>query len=268
MSRSISIFRSMYQSTIRGTSLRPRAPPNAVSRPSGDQLKGAGGNFLPRSGDAGDHAHPRAAVATLQPLAHQLHVAHALEAVVRPPAGQLDKVGHQIALNAGRVAKSVSPKALPSTSRARFNLHHVEPDSPSPNTTTRAPRSTLAVKMTAPSPVVTRSRRSRSCRRERRCVPWLPLFPEAHVVGEGGAAHVVKQRLALEREAARPVGHQALALGGADGGAEGGLPVEAGGTPPAFWGVERDDAVALLYRGHARAHLADDARPFVLEDDR
>ena len=30
ISGSISIFPSMYQSTIRGTSVRPRAPPNAV----------------------------------------------------------------------------------------------------------------------------------------------------------------------------------------------------------------------------------------------
>jgi hypothetical protein len=47
------------------------------------------------------------------------------------------------------------------------------------------------------------------------------------VVGEGRGAHVVVHGLAAEREAAGAVGHQALALGGADRLAEVGLGAEA-----------------------------------------
>jgi hypothetical protein len=78
----------MYQSTILGTSLRPRAPPNAEPfhcRP-GDELErprrdlGAGG------GDADDDRLPPALVAALERLAHRLRVADALEAVSAPPS--------------------------------------------------------------------------------------------------------------------------------------------------------------------------------------
>ena len=87
-------------------------------------------------------------------------------------------------------------------------------------------------------------------------------------VREGRAAHVVVDRLALEREARGAVGHQALALRGADRGAEIGLARQAGRALPALRRIERDDVVAWLHRGDARADLDDDAGALVAEDRR
>jgi hypothetical protein len=65
-------------------------------------------------------------------------------------------------------------------------------------------------------------------------------------VGERRAAHVVVDGLAVEREAAGAVGHQALALRRADRGAQVGLARQARLALPAFGRVERNDVVALL----------------------
>ena len=58
----------MYQSTILGTSVRPRAPPKAVPRhdPPGDELEGPRVNFLARAGDADDDRLAPALVAGLE----------------------------------------------------------------------------------------------------------------------------------------------------------------------------------------------------------
>ena len=84
MSASISIFLSMYQSTMRGTSVRPRAPPNAVpfhTRPV-TSWNGRVAISWPGAGDADDDAHAPSAMTALERLPHQLHVADAFEAVV------------------------------------------------------------------------------------------------------------------------------------------------------------------------------------------
>src|SRR6185312_13675054 len=86
------------------------------------------------------------------------------------------------------------------------------------------------------------------------------------VVGEGRAAHVVVDRRALVAEAAGAVGHQPLALGGADRGAQVGLAREAAFALPALGRVERDHVVARLHRGHAGAHLHHHAGALVAED--
>jgi hypothetical protein len=72
------------------------------------------------------------------------------------------------------------------------------------------------------------------------------------VVRERRRPHVVQQRLAVEREAARAVGHQSLALRRADLLAEVGLPRQAELALPALGRVERDDVVVLGERRHAR----------------
>ena len=67
------ILPSMYQSTIFGTSVRPRAPPNAVpfhTRPV-TSWNGRVLDLLPGAGDADDHRHAPAAMAALERLAHQ-----------------------------------------------------------------------------------------------------------------------------------------------------------------------------------------------------
>src|SRR5205085_11225821 len=82
-------------------------------------------------------------------------------------------------------------------------------------------------------------------------------------VREGRAAHIMVDRLAAEAEAAGAVGHQALALGAADGGAEVGLAAEARLTLAAFGRVERDDMLAGAVRGYPLPHFADDAGAFM-----
>src|SRR3546814_2557215 len=74
---------------------------------------------------------------------------------------------------------------------------------------------------------------------------------------------IVKDRLALVAEPRRAVGHQPLALGGADRGAEVGLTRQAAFALAAFGGVERDYMVAGLDAGDARADLAHHARTFM-----
>ena len=97
---SISMRPSMYQSTMRGTSVRPRAPPNAVpfqTRPV-TSWEGAGGDLLATLSHADDDALAPAAMAAFQRLAHHLNITGAVEAVVRTAAGQahqmLDHVAH------------------------------------------------------------------------------------------------------------------------------------------------------------------------------
>jgi len=76
----------------------------------------------------------------------------------------------------------------------------------------------------------------------------------------------VEDRLALVAEARGAVGHQALALGGADRGAQIGLLAEAAFALAAFGRVERDHMIAGLHRSDAGSHFADDAGAFMAED--
>ena len=82
------------------------------------------------------------------------------------------------------------------------------------------------------------------------------------------AAHVVEDRLALVAEARRAVRHHALALGGANRGAEVGLLAQAAFALAAFGRVERDHVVARFHRRYAGADLANDAGALVAEDRR
>ena len=82
----------MYQSTIFGTSLRPRAPPNAEpsQRAAGDELERPGRDLGAGRRDADDDRLAPALVAALERLAHRRRVADALEAVVGAAVGELD----------------------------------------------------------------------------------------------------------------------------------------------------------------------------------
>ncbi len=74
--------------------------------------------------------------------------------------------------------------------------------------------------------------------------------------------------LALIREAAGPIGHDSLALGSANRGAEVGLARGATLALAAFGRVERNDVIALLQRAHAGPDIHDHARTLVPEDRR
>jgi hypothetical protein len=80
------------------------------------------------------------------------------------------------------------------------------------------------------------------------------------------AAHVVEDRLTVVAEARGAIGHHALALGGADLGAQIGLLTEAAFALSAFRRVKRDHMIARLHRGDAGPDLAHDARAFMAKD--
>src|SRR5690606_9686163 len=93
-------------------------------------------------------------------------------------------------------------------------------------------------------------------------------FGQDGEVGEGRAAHVMEDALAADREARGPVGHQALPLGGADRGVQIGVVRQARRALAAFGRVERNDVIALAYRGHARSDIDHDAGAFMAESGR
>ena len=76
----------------------------------------------------------------------------------------------------------------------------------------------------------------------------------------------MEDRLALVAEARRAVGHHALALRGANRGAEVGLLAQAAFALAAFGRVKRDHVIARFHRRYARADLAHDAGALVAED--
>src|SRR5262252_8659983 len=87
-------------------------------------------------------------------------------------------------------------------------------------------------------------------------------------IRERGGAHVMVQLFAPEREPRRPVGHDALPLGRADGRAQIGLARQTRRALPAFRRIERNDVVALLHARHARPDIDDDAGALVAENGR
>ena len=105
------ILPSMYQSTIFGTSVRPRAPPKAEpfqTRPV-TSWNGRVVRSPARPGDADDDRLAPSRVAAFQRLAHHLDVADALEAVVGAAVGQVDQMGDQVAPTSSGLTKWVMP---------------------------------------------------------------------------------------------------------------------------------------------------------------
>src|ERR1700743_3579452 len=97
MRSSILIFLFMYQSTICGTSVRPRAPPKAepIQRRPVTSLKGGVGISCPprpAACDTDNGGDTPATMPTFQRLTHQGRVADALKTVIRATAGQFDQM--------------------------------------------------------------------------------------------------------------------------------------------------------------------------------
>jgi hypothetical protein len=78
----------------------------------------------------------------------------------------------------------------------------------------------------------------------------------------------VEERLAAQGKAAAAVGHQAFALRRADRRAQIRLARQARFALAAFGRIQRDDVVAFLHRGDARADVHYDPRALVAEDGR
>ena len=115
----MSIFLSMYQSTIFGTSVRPRAAERrALPLAPGDELERTRRDLLPGPRDADDDGDTPAAVAALEGLAHELRVADALERVIGAALREIDEVRDEVALDLLRVHE-VRHAELPAEGLAR-----------------------------------------------------------------------------------------------------------------------------------------------------
>ncbi len=253
----------------------PVAARHELERPRRDLLAGPG--------DADDDARAPALVATLERLTHHAHVADALEAVVRAAAGQLDEVRDEIAAHFLRVHEVGHPERLREGLPPRVDvhaddlaragharaLHHVEPDAAEAEDDDRLARPHLRgvddradARRHAAADVADLVERSVGADLGERD---LRQHGEAR---ERRRPHVVKEPLAPGREAARPVGHEALALGRADRLAEVRLAARAVRALAALRRVERDDVVALLQRAHPGPDVDDDAGALVPQDGR
>src|SRR5690606_29819861 len=71
----------------------------ALPYASGHKLEGTGRDLLPCAGDTDDDADAPTLVAAFEGLAHRLDVADAFEAVIGTALGQVDQIGHEIALD-------------------------------------------------------------------------------------------------------------------------------------------------------------------------
>ena len=174
---SISILPSMYQSTIFGTSVRPRAPPKAVpfqTRPV-TSWNGRVAISAPAGGHADNDGLTPAAVAGLQRLAHHRDVAGAVEGVVGAadlvgaPLCHVDEMRDQIAADLLRIDEVGHAEALAPFLLAIVDvdaddhvgagkpqaLDDVESNAAESEYDALEPGSTLAVLRTAPMPVVT-----------------------------------------------------------------------------------------------------------------
>ena len=262
-----------------GSWVRPLTPPKAAPDAARDQLERTRADFLAGAGDADDDALAPALVAAFQRRAHHVDVADAFEREVHAAVGQLDDHvldGTVVVLG---LTQSVAPMAL-----ARMNLLGL------------VSMAMMRPALACTAPWITASR-CRPGRTRRRCrLPDLggvvdraqagghaaaqqaDLFVrrgrvdlgqrdlvDHGVFAEGRAAHVVVERLAFIAEARAAVGHDALALRGADLLAQVGLAGQAELAFAAFGRVERDDMIAGLQRGHALAHFDHHARAFVAQ---
>src|SRR3981081_2282386 len=168
---SISIFPFMYQSTIFGTSVRPRAPPNAVpfqTRPV-TSWNGRVEISLPASATPPptEPPQPRWQASSAWRITVVLPVQSKVKSA--PPSVSATRCAAMSPSIFFGLTKWVMPKRRPHSSllslrstpmilsapTIRAPRITLSPIPPSPNTTTLAPGVTLAVLTTAPTPVVT-----------------------------------------------------------------------------------------------------------------
>ena len=242
-----------------------------------------GADFLAGTGDTDDHRLAPALVAAFQRGAHQLHVADALEGVVDAAIGQFDDDVLDRLVVVLRIDEVGGAQFPGDIELARVDvdrddargLGHLRPDDRCQADAAQAEDGNgsalfhLGGVQHGTDPGGDAAAKQADLL-QRGILGNLRQgnFRQHGVFGEGRAAHVVEDRLALVGETAGAVGHQALALGGAHGLAEVGLAGQAEFALAALGGVERDDMVAHLQGGHALAHRFDDTATFVAQDAR
>ncbi len=246
-------------------------------------MEGARGDLLAGFRHADDDALAPAAVAGLQRRAHDPDVAGAVEGVVGAAVGQGHKVRDQVTLDLRRIDEmshaepaapvllavvEVDPDDLVGPDHLEA-LDHIEAD----------PAQAEDDGVGARLDVRRIDHRADACGDAAADVAGLVEggvladlrhrdLRQHRVVREGRTAHVVMNHLALVREPAGPVGHQPLALGGPDRGAQVRLARQAAFALAALGRVERNDVVARLHAGHAGAHLQHHPRAFMAQDRR
>src|SRR5260221_7629824 len=264
-----------------GAPTRP-AEGGALPYAPGDELEGPGRDLHARARHADDDALSPALVAALERVANGGVFADEFEAVVGAAIGELqdgvDHVGH-----ARRVDEVGHAELAPERLARGIQVDADDPTRP-PN-----PRAWTHVQADAAQPEHRDVRAGLDLRGEEhgahaggdaatdvarglegRVVadPGERDFGNHDVIGEGGGAHVVQDGLAVQAEARGAVGHEALALCGADALAQVSLARKAELALPALGCVERDHVIARLQRGHARADFHHHARALVAEDRR
>src|ERR1039458_7149456 len=255
----------------------------ALPSSAGHQLERPGRDLLAGSRDADDRGDTPASMTTLERLTHELHAAHAFEAVVGAATRQFNQVRHHITFNflgihevrqaelsSQRFARRieidtddlVGARHLGALNDVQANAAQTKHDHVGAHFYLgRKDHCSNAGRDTAPyvADLVERGIRAHFGQRDLR---------HNGVIGKGGTAHVVQHRLTLVREAAGAIGHQTLALRGANLGSQVGLAAGARLTLPAFGRVQRNDVIAHLQGFHAGTDLHHDARTLAPEDAR
>src|SRR6266851_9162236 len=220
----------------------------AFPDPTGDQLKRPRADLLPRGGDADDDADAPAAMRAFERLAHRRDIADAFEAVIGPALGQIDEIGHEVALDLARVDEMGHAEGFGQGTAARVDvdpddhigadhaaaLHDIEPDAAEPEHDDPGAGLDLGGVDDGADP----GRHAAADVAD--LVEWRVLadfryrdFGQNGEIRERRGAHVVVDRLAPEREPAGAVGHHAPSLRRADRGAQIGLVREARFAVPA-----------------------------------
>src|ERR1700730_13478741 len=256
-----------------------RAAPDAA----GDQLERAGMDLLARARDADDRRLAPALVAALEGGAHDVDVAYAFEGVVDPTIGHVDDDlldGSAVVLWVQAIGGAEGPRHREflgvrvdgddaSGLGHHGALHYRQPDAPKPEYRDGRARSHLGRVEHRPDAG------GDAAAEQADLVEWRPRidlrdrdFGQHRVLREGARAHVVQHGLALGREPGGPVGHEPLALGGADLLAQIGAARAAELALAALGCVKRDHVVAGAHARDTGSHLLDDASALVTQNRR
>ena len=256
-----------------------RAAPDAP----GNELEGTRADLLAGAGDADDDRLAPALVAAFQRRSHQVDVAHALERIVRAAIGQVDDDfldGLVVVLRIDEIRGAQHARHLElvlvdvdgdDASRLRHHraLDDAEADPAEPEHDDGGAGLDLGgVEHRADAGGNPAAQQADLVQRRLGVDLRDGDFRQHRVFGKGGRAHVVVDGFAVFREAAGPVRHQALALGGADGLAKVGLAGLAEAALAAFRRVEGDHVIAGLHAGHPGADLLHHGSALVAQDGR
>ena len=221
-------------------------------------------------------------MAGLQRLTHHRGVARAVEGVVRPAARHLDQMRHHVG-DGLRIDEMGHAEATAPVFLGVIDVHaddHVGPDHLQPlddvqPDAAQAEDHAIGTRLHLrridhrphPRGHATADVAGTGKRRVLANLRQGDLGQDGEI-REGGTAHIVGDRLALVAEARTAVGHQPLALGGPDGGAQIGLAAQAAFALPTLGRVQRDHMVPDGHRGHPRPDLDHHPRALMAEDAR